>query len=63
MYLLELESLHIRQSEKAFIKSNKVALVEGLWRNHSHEPNVKFIVVGSMIYDRPFNLLIGSYWF
>ena len=38
-------------SEEAFIKSNKEALVKGLWRNHSHEPQVKFSVAGSIIYD------------
>ena len=63
IYLSELESLHISQSEEAFIKSNKEALVKGLWRNHSHEPQVKFSVAGSMIYGRAINLLIGSYYF
>ena len=42
IYLSELEKLHVSYTEETFKKCNKEGLVKGLWRNHSHEAQVRF---------------------
>ena len=40
LYLVEFERLHVPHTEETFKKCNKEGLVRGIFRNHSHKPQV-----------------------
>ena len=40
IYVSQLEALNISYTIEAFLSSPKEGMVKGLWKNHSHEPQV-----------------------
>ncbi len=41
-FVSQLEALNIPYTLRSFVSSPKEGLVKGLWKNHSHEPQVLF---------------------
>lgn len=40
IFVSQLEALNIPYTVQSFLSSPKEGLVKGLWKNHSHEPQV-----------------------
>lgn len=40
IFVSQLEALNIPYTVQSFLNSPKEGLVKGLWKNHSHEPQV-----------------------
>lgn len=40
IFVSQLEALNIPYTVRSFLSSPKEGLVKGLWKNHSHEPQV-----------------------